>query len=115
MEAEKRNHFKEVILQQIEDLKKDIENLKELAQPVSPDNAIGRISRMEALNDLTVHKSNLAKALKRQESLEKALTRVESEDYGHCLRCDEEINQKRLALLPESQICMVCIKNPPEE
>ena len=70
--------FKKIIEEQIEKLKVDLVNLKELAKPVSPDNAIGRISRMEALNDPTVAKKNLEKALKRMEALEKALNRVEN-------------------------------------
>ncbi len=110
-----RQHYSQVIDQHLERIENDIKNLKELAKPVSPDNAIGRISRMEALNDLTVHKANLTKALKRKELLEKAKKRVSSEGFGLCLRCEEEIDPKRLEILPESQICMVCIKKPPED
>ena len=109
MDKKTRENIRKILMEQKTQLEKDIENLVELAQPVSPDNAIGRITRMEALNDLTVHKANLSKAKKRMELLEKAERRLESEDFGLCLRCEEEIQIKRLELLPESQICMNCI------
>ena len=102
--------FARIIDQHIEQIKNDIQNLKDLVKPVQPDNAIGRLSRMEALNEQAVNKSNLEKAQKRLEQLEIAQKRVKTDDYGLCLRCDEVIAEKRLEVLPESQICMSCFR-----
>ena len=109
MDSKLQKKFSTLIDEHLKSLSKDIENLNELVKPVKPDNAIGRLSRMEALNELSVNKANLDKALKRQEQLLKAQQRVQSDDYGYCLRCEEEIQEKRLEVLPESQICMSCL------
>ena len=41
--------IKEKILQEIEKTKKSIADYRELTKPISPENAIGRISRMDAI------------------------------------------------------------------
>ena len=65
MNENKRKYFSQLILDHIDNVKTDIENLKELVKPISPDNAIGRLSRMEALNEKSVNQANLDKAQKR--------------------------------------------------
>ena len=114
MDNKKRAQFKILITHHITAITLDIDNLRELIKPVKPDNAIGRVSRMEAINEQSVNKANLLKAEKRLEQLNKALDRVITEDYGFCLRCEEELQVKRLEVLPESQICMTCFNKPPE-
>jgi len=40
--------------------------------------------------------------------VEAALARIESGDYGICLRCDEPISSKRLAAIPWASRCIAC-------
>ncbi len=37
-----------------------------------------------------------------------ALERMEKGRYGYCKRCNKEIPEKRLALIPETQYCVSC-------
>lgn len=37
-----------------------------------------------------------------------ALRRIESNTYGVCLECEEEISPKRLAALPWAKYCIAC-------
>ena len=37
-----------------------------------------------------------------------AVARIESNTYGHCLGCDEEIGQKRLQAVPWAAYCVAC-------
>ncbi len=37
-----------------------------------------------------------------------ALDRVAAGTYGWCLRCDEEINMKRLTAMPQASLCVKC-------
>ena len=39
-----------------------------------------------------------------------ALDRIETDDYGYCVTCDEEIGAKRLALDPATPLCINCAK-----
>lgn len=114
MDPSERQRFKSIIQKQIQQVTEDIERYKELAKPISPDNAIGRVSRMEAISEKSVNDANLRKAQARSQALAKALIRVETEDFGICLRCEEYIAHKRLEILPESQVCMNCLNRPPE-
>ena len=115
MDGKKRKQFEALITEQLEVVAGEIESLRDLTKPISPDNAIGRLSRMEALNEKSVHESNLQKAKNRQVQLKQALGRVAREDYGLCLRCEEEISEKRLEILPESTICMNCLQGKNED
>ena len=110
MDEKTKNSFAKLILQQIEKLESDIESLKELTKPISPDNSIGRVSRMEAIGEKSINDSNLRKAKLRLQQLKKASERIKGDDFGYCLNCEEPIQIKRLEILPESTICMSCLK-----
>ncbi len=47
---EQKIEIENKILQEIEKTKKTITELKELTKPIAPDCAIGRVSRMDAIN-----------------------------------------------------------------
>ena len=54
--------IEEKIIQEIDKTKKSIIELKELTSPIAPDCAIGRISRMDAINNKTINEAALRKA-----------------------------------------------------
>ncbi|MBT3980591.1 MAG: TraR/DksA family transcriptional regulator [Bacteriovoracaceae bacterium] len=111
MEENERKKFKILIEKSIEDEHDNIESLKKNTQPVSPDNAIGRLSRMEAISEKSVFDASLRKAELRLRSLEGALNRVELEDFGICSECAEPIPMKRLRAVPYSSSCISCLES----
>ena len=40
--------------------------------------------------------------------IDRALARIEEGQYGRCTRCGEPIQEKRLEVLPYSDLCMNC-------
>lgn len=48
--------------------------------------------------------------LRRLKEIDAALQRLEAGTYGDCLRCGKPINPKRLAALPASAYCGVCLQ-----
>lgn len=101
--------FKKFAQAEIEEIKKEIPRLKELIKPVAPDNAIGRISRMDNIVNQSVAEAQLSKAKIRLLSLQKALTRVdEDEDFGECVDCGDPIPMARLKAMPETEFCVEC-------
>ena len=42
--------------------------------------------------------------------VKKALERIENGVYGRCSNCGEEIDERRLEALPETDICLKCHK-----
>jgi len=99
------------IIEEVESIKENILTLGKMSKPVSPDNAIGRLTRMEAINAKSINDANIRTAKNRLMNLEKALERVEYPDFGMCRLCEEPIPLKRLMILPESNVCVQCLEN----
>jgi len=104
----KREKLKLHVRDKIEGLKEDIAAYKLRTLPVSPDNAIGRISRMEAINDKSIYDAALNKALQTLPKLERLLTMIDDPEFGLCRECEEPIPFGRLMIMPESDLCVHC-------
>lgn len=108
MNKQERNKAKESIKKSIEETQKDISNLKELTKPISPENAIGRVSRMDAINNKSVNEAALRNAINKLALLKSALQRVNNDDFGLCIRCKNQIPIRRILLMPQSNRCVHC-------
>jgi len=85
-----------------------IKNLAETSKPVAPDNAIGRLTRMEAISSRGVSEASLNSARAKLAKLEKALEKVDQPGFGICIRCDNPIPHGRIMALPENALCVPC-------
>lgn len=100
--------MKEKIVFELASLEKEIVSLKEQSKPVPPDNAIGRLTRMDAIQARSVAEAVLNEARLRQSKLETALSRIDNNEYGTCMDCGEDIPIARLELVPEALKCVKC-------
>ena len=100
--------IKKKIESEIEKTSKSILEYKKLNRPISPDNAIGRVSRMDAINNKSVLDAALKKAEIKLVSLKMVEQMLGSKDFGACMRCKKEIPIERLLLVPESNKCVNC-------
>ncbi len=89
-------------------LKDDILKLIDLTKPISPDCAIGRISRMDAINNKSVNEAALRQKKNQLKALEYAIHHLEDLDFGKCITCGQEIPLGRIMLMPESKKCVSC-------
>ncbi|MFP4556928.1 MAG: TraR/DksA family transcriptional regulator [Bacteroidales bacterium] len=110
MDKTKQQEFEALIAKEIEKTLKTIEDYKQMTQPVAPDNAIGRVSRMDAINNKSVAEAGLRQAKEKLNKLEFALSKVDSDEFGICRRCGGDIPLGRLALMPQSLFCVKCAK-----
>ncbi len=108
MNSEEREDLKRKILEGIEQVKKDIVDLKELTKPIKPENSLGRISRMDAINNKSINDEAYRLAKAKLTRMEHALTKIEDPKFGNCVVCKNPINPKRLMLMPESTKCIRC-------
>jgi len=108
MTVEEKKNLKDTIISRIENVYKQILDLKELTKPISPDSAIGRISRMDAINNKSVNDAALAKAIVKLSKLENALIKIDSPDFGLCVSCGQVIPAGWISLMPESVWCVRC-------
>ncbi|NIQ01248.1 MAG: hypothetical protein GWM98_13285 [Nitrospinaceae bacterium] len=108
MTPEERQELKRKIEDEIASQKELIESLRETSKPVAPDNAIGRLSRMEALNDRAVSEASLKAAQTKLSRLETALQKVDQPEFGLCVECGQPIPHGRILLMPEATRCVPC-------
>jgi DnaK suppressor protein len=111
MNESEREAFKKRILSQVDDLQAEIKRLEESSRPVSPDNAIGRLTRMEAINAKSISEANLSSARTRLSRLQSALKRIEMPNFGLCYVCENPIPMKRLMFMPETTRCVDCMND----
>lgn len=86
----------------------NIEQLKELTKPISPENAIGRVSRMDAINNKSVNEAALRTALKKLKLLQEAQGKINHEGFGLCILCKNPIPHQRILLVPQANRCVYC-------
>ena len=84
LEIEKREELKSHIKEKIEGLKEIIKSYQLLTQPISPDNAIGRLSRMDAIQNKSINEAALRNSKQTLSSMERALTMIDDPDFGLC-------------------------------
>ena len=87
-----------------------ISRYEELTQPIAPDNAIGRVSRMDAINNKGVMEAALRKARQHLEGLQRHLERLDTAEFGRCLNCHAEIPIERIFMAPQSSFCVNCAR-----
>jgi len=107
---EHKQQIKKRIEEEIIETKKSIEKYRELTKPIAPENAIGRVSRMDAINNKSVNQVALTNAEIKFNNLKIALTKIEDADFGICIRCNNPIPLGRILLMPQSITCVNCTR-----
>lgn len=102
----------EVARRALEKLREELDELvratAEGVKPVDLGEPIGRVSRVDAMQQQTMLAENRRAAQQRKQQVEAALARVEAGEYGECLGCGEEIDPGRLEAKPEAALCFEC-------
>jgi len=110
MNDEKKKKIKSILKKEIKKTKESIASYEEMTQPISPENSIGRVSRMDAINNKSVQESALRSARKKLGQLQAQLTKVGNDRFGLCSRCGKLIQEMRIIKLPESSYCVHCAR-----
>ncbi|HKL15003.1 MAG TPA: TraR/DksA C4-type zinc finger protein [Balneolaceae bacterium] len=106
-EIEKKE-IKKIIDDQIELVRDEIEELKELTRPVKLDASVGRLSRMDAINNKAINDKQLREKKRTLQKLERAQERYKEDKLGTCLKCGNEIPFGRLKFMPYTTRCVQC-------
>jgi DnaK suppressor protein len=70
--------------------------------------SVGRLSRMDALQNQAMAKAAQARRDMQARRLEAALARIDAGEFGYCEDCGEDIAPKRLELDPAATKCISC-------
>ncbi|HEY9163631.1 MAG TPA: TraR/DksA family transcriptional regulator [Magnetovibrio sp.] len=101
--------FKAKLIAERQDLLHDAEVTADERAPVVLDQtSVGRLSRMDALQNQAIQ----IEAERRREvelaRIEAALKRIDAGVYGACVSCGEAIGKKRLEADPATPVCVDC-------
>ncbi|MDA3878752.1 MAG: TraR/DksA C4-type zinc finger protein [Prolixibacteraceae bacterium] len=110
MELEYKQQIKELLENKHRRLVKQITELKELVVPEGLDSAVGRVSRMDAINNRSVNEAALRKKAVQLKSIEAALKDIDKLEFGKCKKCGKSIPKERILLMPESKVCVDCAR-----
>lgn len=108
MNKKEKEFLRKDIVERIKETKAEIEELTELTRPIAPDNAIGRVSRMDAINNKTINDAALREKKSKLQKLERAFKKSETDKLGVCVKCGEDIPLGRLEFMPWTTRCVHC-------
>jgi DnaK suppressor protein len=91
-----------------EDLRALLDATRDDAKPVDLDLPIGRLSRMDAMQQQSMAKAGREANERRLSLVGAALAMVDEDDYGYCRDCDEPVGYARLKAKPETPFCVQC-------
>ncbi len=107
---------------QLEELGEALDRLREDLTAVATDasglsdtvvldqSRMGRVSRMDALQQQQMAAAGQRRARQRLEGVAAALERLRDDDYGWCPACGEAIGYRRLRAVPETVFCVPCLQ-----
>jgi DnaK suppressor protein len=106
--TEQKKELRSIIEQMTSETGEELVQLVEYTRPVSPDSSIGRISRMDAINNKAINDAAFLEKKKLLQKLEKTLDRLADTGFDNCNRCGEPIAFGRLQIMPYTRRCVRC-------
>jgi DnaK suppressor protein len=108
MDPKDQEAFRPKLTALIEKIEASLEIADSSASSTAPDNAIGRLTRMEAIQAQSMNAAAKREKQVRLERARRALQRIAGGTYGTCTACGSEIPKGRLDIMPESPRCVNC-------
>jgi len=104
------DEFQNDLMRLREELMMAIQTAENRTDVVDLDQEIGRLSRMDALQQQKMAEAETARHKMRLKTVNQALRSFEEDEYGFCKRCGELIDVRRLKARPESPCCVPCLR-----
>lgn len=104
MSNNERNRFRSVLTAKVAELERSARQRDGIAIERSAD----QLEEVQAASGRALAVANLDREFNQLRNARAALRRMQEGSFGLCQRCDEEINPKRLAVLPWAACCVRC-------
>lgn len=102
-------HFEPLLELELKQLKSASFETADTRKPVALDQqSVGRLSRMDAMQNQAMAKAVDARRSQRIAAIEAALHRIHEGDFGYCEECGDSIPFARLQLDPVFTLCVGC-------
>ena len=106
--ASQLHELKDILLTEHARLTRSLERARRDGPVQLDQQAVGRLSRMDALMNEGLAQGSMARANEELGLIEQALERMQDGTYGFCQSCREPINVERLMAIPEALHCPGC-------
>lgn len=101
--------YKKLLLDRQVELEKLISDTKDNSATVTLDQtSVGRLSRMDAMQGQAMAEAVKGRRDQELMRIEAALMRITEDEYGYCLNCGDDIDEKRLDLDASISLCNKC-------
>ena len=108
MSPERQTHFRAQLLALEKEIQADLAASKDAAGVVELDTAIGRLSRIDAMQDQQMALELRRRQEQQLQRITNALKRMDQGRYGLCGKCKQPIAEERLELAPDVVLCVKC-------
>ena len=108
MKEEEKRKLKKKLKELITNYENEILELESTIKPIKPENSLGRISRMDAINNQSVMEAAMRSKKRKLGKLKIALQNIDNKSFGYCSLCKKPIPMGRLIYMPESTRCVNC-------
>jgi DnaK suppressor protein len=108
MEPKEKEEIREHLRGWREKLARQLPSLKEGAKPVPPDDALGRLTRLDAIQSQEISRNTPRQVQAQLAKLEFALSQIDQPFFGLCSECDTPIPAGRLKAMPGALRCVNC-------
>jgi DnaK suppressor protein len=99
-----RNGFRKALKIRQSELESGSRNRDALAIETSPD----ELDRIQHAQERDFAIGALDRKSTRLREVRTALKRIDTDTFGICLNCEQEISTKRLAAVPWTELCIIC-------
>ena len=101
--------FRNLLQEKRDDILSRQDGYREAAGTIELDQArVGRLSRMDALQQQAMAKATKQRSILELQRIKSALVRIQTGEYGYCLKCGDDIAEKRLVFDPGALNCINC-------
>jgi len=97
--------YKAALLKRAAECRNDLEDVR---KDIAIENTAEVMEQGIRAADREVAMERMETAYRQLRQVESALSRMERDEYGICLKCEDDIGQKRLDALPWAVLCVAC-------
>lgn len=110
MERDEQETYRLIVQRRLTALEAELAALQDATEAVVPDVAIGRLSRLDAMQQQQMALAGRRRLEEERARLREALPRIDTGAYGRCLLCGADLARERLEYQPEAVTCVPCLR-----
>ena len=110
MDLAEQQRFIELIQARLGEIETHLLEGESDREAISPDKAIGRLSRLDAMQMQQMALAGKRRLEDERRGLESALKRIASGHYGRCQLCGQDISIERLEYQLSAVSCVPCLE-----